>query len=255
LHICVVFVSSFAGEKEALFEKSVLAFDVANKQNYQREQYFSSNKKECEERQMKMRNQGRSKIYLVKRWLVVMALVATATAQAQVDEPVSSTVYDYLYRMAQKGLIRWQDYQLPLDRRAIAAAIEKLSAERGQLTKTEEKELAFYQQEYAFDNLDSLPQQILFFRKDEANRWRAARFANKEARIMVDPVIGLQGFKSGNKTARQYFYGIRLAGYFGKRWGFNFFSRQYRKRRYVAAQQLFLAAGRRGANRSIAANR
>lgn len=155
-------------------------------------------------------------------FFLILVLAMAVKAGAQVNEPAHSSVYDYLYRMAQKGLIRWNDYQLPLDRKAIAAAMDSLTLLQEKLTRTENRERAFYQQEYAFDGAETPAEQTVFFRKDAANRWRAARLDKDGARIFVDPVIGVQGLKSGAKSTRQSFSGIRLAGYFGKRWGFNF---------------------------------
>lgn len=152
--------------------------------------------------------------------LVVTGL--TTKARSQVNELNSSNVYDYLYRMAQKGLIRWKDYQMPLDRKTISSAIDSVSSVQNLLTKTEKKELEFYKQEYTFDHFDSSGEEKKFFSKDAFKRFRVIRYEKDGAKIFVDPLIGLQVLKAGNKNTRQYFSGIRLAGYFGKRWGFNF---------------------------------
>lgn len=159
----------------------------------------------------------------IKKYFFLSLIVCLAIkANCQVNEPVHSTVYEYLYRMAQKGLIRWNDYQLPLDRKAISSAIEKLSAMQDQLSKTEVSELRFYIQEYSFDNADPSAQEKIFFRKDGFNRFRAGKFEEGDAKIFVDPLIGFQVLHADAKNSRHYFSGIRLAGYFGKRWGFNF---------------------------------
>lgn len=141
----------------------------------------------------------------------------------QVNESPKTGVYEYLYRMAQKGMIDWNDYRLPLDRKEIAAALDQLAASNQQLSKTEASELRFYEQEYAFDAADSSTHDTkILFRKDAANRLRAGLFEKGQARLFVDPVFGLQYLKTSNSSGRQYFTGIRLGGYFGKRWGFNF---------------------------------
>lgn len=143
----------------------------------------------------------------------------------QVNEQPGQGIYDYLYRMAQKGFVKWRDYQLPLDRKAIAAAINKLSVQQDQLSRVEAKELKFYQQEYAFDEADSSQYQKVLFRKDDAHRFRAARFDKGKTKLFIDPVVGLQFLRAGDKNNVQYFSGIRLAGYVGERWGFNFLFR------------------------------
>ncbi|HEX8316534.1 MAG TPA: hypothetical protein VF609_16145, partial [Flavisolibacter sp.] len=61
-------------------------------------------------------------------------------------------MYDYLYRMAQKGFIQWQDFQLPLDRKDIHSALTRLENHQD-LSRIERSELNFYLQEYAFDTV------------------------------------------------------------------------------------------------------
>lgn len=160
------------------------------------------------------------KNYLKKIVIVFCVIVVAAKVNSQVNETANSSVYDYLYRMAQKGLIKWTDYQLPVDRKSISSAINELFAKQDKLTKVEYRELNFYRQEYLFD--DSLNNEKIIFKKDAFNRFRAAKFEEGGAKIFVDPLIGLQFSKAGDKNIRHYFSGIRLAGYFGKRWGFNF---------------------------------
>lgn len=140
---------------------------------------------------------------------------------SQVNEPATSGVYQYLYRMAQKGFIEWKDYELPLDRKAIATALLQLSSINGQLTKVEAKELKFYQQEYSFD-ADTSATEKIFFSRDAYNRFRVGEFAEGKSRFFVDPLIGLSVLHANGRNNVQYFSGVRLTGYFGKRWGFNF---------------------------------
>jgi hypothetical protein len=124
--------------------------------------------------------------------------------------------------MAQKGLIRLQDYQLPLDRRAIFSALDSLSSVQGKLSRTEFKELQCLKKDYAFDRVDSLKEEKVFLKKDDANRFRLGKYEKGGAKIFVDPLFGISFLNSEDKVSHQYFSGIRLAGYFGNRWGFNF---------------------------------
>ena len=50
-------------------------------------------------------------------------LFSSDTCFAQINEPVSNEVYNYLYRMAEKGIVNWKDYQLPADRKMILAVL------------------------------------------------------------------------------------------------------------------------------------
>src|SRR5574337_2110288 len=101
---------------------------------------------------MAMWHQRENGIRLRKTFLLIAIIALASKANAQVNELTSSGVYDYLYRMAEKGLIKWNDYQLPVDRRSISSAIDSLSSIQNKLSKTESKELEFYKQEYAFDH-------------------------------------------------------------------------------------------------------
>lgn len=162
------------------------------------------------------------RIKFFRNSLVLVAILGILQANAQVNELTSSTVYDYLYRMAQKGLIRWNDYQMPLDRKNISSAIDSLTLHEDQLTKTETSELEFYKQEYSFDRFDTSREEKRLFKTDDFNRFRVAMYEKGGSKIFVDPLVGLSVLKVGDKSTRQYFSGIRMAGYFGKRWGFNF---------------------------------
>jgi len=155
-----------------------------------------------------------------KRSVIIFTIFLFALkAVSQVNESTNSSIYDYLYRMAQKGFIRWNDYQLPLDRKDIASAIDTL-LNVSQLSKNEKKELRFYKQEYSFD-VDSKEEKVLFH-KDAFNRFRVAKFEMNDAKIFLDPLIGIEFLNTENKNVRQYFSGARIGGYFGKKWGFNF---------------------------------
>ena len=123
--------------------------------------------------------------------------------------------------MAQKGYVKWRDYQYPLDRKDISNALSTITVQRNELTLVETRELEFYNQEFAFDQ-DSSAEGKTILKKDIANRFRAARFDKGRTKLFIDPVFGFQllGTADGNNV--QYFSGIRLGGYFGKRWGFNF---------------------------------
>lgn len=171
---------------------------------------------------MAMRHHPRTLTRRKKIFFLLFIIGIATTAHSQVNELATSSVYDYLYRMAQKGWIRWNDYQLPLDRRTISSALDSLSSVQNNLTKTEAKELEFYKQEYGFDQFSSSAEEKTFFKKDRFNRFRAALYEKGETKIFADPLIGFQAMKAGSKNTSQYFSGIRLAGYFGKKWGFNF---------------------------------
>lgn len=158
----------------------------------------------------------------LRKLLLIIPVVVALTARAQVNEPTSSTVYDYLYRMAQKGFIAWDDYQLPLDRMSISRALEQLVKRDSALTRVERSELLFYRKDFAFDSLSALPaERYHILRKDAAGRFRTVLLENENAKVFLDPVAGLQYLTTGGRHNLRYFSGARVAGYFGQHWGIN----------------------------------
>ncbi len=162
---------------------------------------------------------------LSKKVFIFLLLISFCiNAVCQINEPPHQGIYDYIYRMAQKGYVKWRDYQLPLDRRDISNSLSRIAAQSDQLTRVEARELQFYKQEYTIDEDSSLQSKTLFS-NDQANRFRVARFDKAQTKLFIDPVVGFQFLRAGDKNNVQYFSGVRLGGYFGKRWGFNFLFR------------------------------
>jgi hypothetical protein len=168
------------------------------------------------------------KTYLTRTsFLVTLLAGITINCFGQINEPGHTPVYDYLYRMANKGLTTLPDYQLPLDRRTIFSALTQLTATKEKLSGIERSELAFYMQDFAFDSLDAdTLQKLTILKKDAANRLRAFSYEDGGNKIFVDPVFGTAYFSSNDRHNHHYYSGVRLGGYFGKQWGFNFFFRE-----------------------------
>ena len=158
-----------------------------------------------------------------KNILFIIIFGFTTTSSCQINESINTGVYEYMYRMAQKGFIDWNDYQLPLDRKEVFMALDRLSIIEGQLTRVEASELKFYRQEYSFDSLSiTAPEKKYILKKDSSGRFRTGLFENGQSKLFIDPLIGLQYFIGNGKNNTRYFSGIRLGGYFGEHWGFNF---------------------------------
>jgi hypothetical protein len=86
---------------------------------------------------------------IVRNSILLLFLLVQINAQAQtVFESHHSEVYPYLYRMAQKGLINFQDIIRPISRIQISNALDSLNSKQAQLSKIEKDELAFYLQEF-----------------------------------------------------------------------------------------------------------
>src|SRR6478735_5999676 len=87
------------------------------------------------------------------RWITGLLLAFSLCLSVQGDaqtvwEYHGKEVYNYLSRMAQKGLIVFNDNIRPLSRKYIADCLDSLSIRAADLSATEKKELSFYSREY-----------------------------------------------------------------------------------------------------------
>ncbi len=155
-------------------------------------------------------------------YLMILA-VQTATSQT-IFENHRSEVYNYLYRMAQKGMIRFDDQIRPIPRTYIAACLDSLSLHEAKLTSIERKELKFYQQEYSdLKTFDGTTTDQRILKKDRYGRWRAFSVRNKDQLLQIDPVITATTINGTGKSIRQTSTGLKFWGQAGKRWGYHFF--------------------------------
>ena len=97
-----------------------------------------------------------------------MAFTLQAITQ-NVWENTNTEVHPFLYRMAQKGFIEYNDLIKPINRVSIINALNTLQENDSTLTTLEKQELAFYLQEYS----RPLKEQNSLFKKDQNKRWRA----------------------------------------------------------------------------------
>ncbi|SJZ73827.1 capsule assembly Wzi family protein [Sediminibacterium ginsengisoli] len=154
--------------------------------------------------------------------LIALVLVLSASSQA-VWEQHRSEVYNYLYRMAQKGIIDFNDNIRPLSRIYIGQCLDSLQAHETLLSPTEKKELLFYKQEFSDETVNGQDvTDTRFFRKDTAGRWRALEIRSKDFMLRADPIITAATIQGNGKDIRQYSSGFKLYGYAGKRWAWYF---------------------------------
>jgi hypothetical protein len=134
-------------------------------------------------------------------------------------------VYNYLSRMAQKGLIELNDNIKPLSRKYLADCLDSLAHKKNELTATEHKELLFYTREYG--NEINFPfystEAIHFLKTDPFQRWRSFSATGKEFILQADPVFSAATISGSGKSVTQTSNGIHLWGNAGKHWGFLFF--------------------------------
>jgi len=124
----------------------------------------------------------------------------------------NTEVHPFLYRMAQKGLIEYNDLMKPINRLHVLNALNILQQKDSTLTTIEKQELAFYLQEYT----RPLKEQISLFKKDQNKRWRAGAIVSKDFELYIDPLLGINNFTGSNKNIQQLSNGFELWGTAGK---------------------------------------
>jgi hypothetical protein len=176
-----------------------------------------------------------------------------------VVENVNNSIYDYLYRNAQKGNIEFNDMVRPLMRNQIAGYLKeiktKVEADPKVLNNIERKELDFYIAEYGFGVVEGVKNasKEQFMKKDPRGR---LRFFSLVQPLTVDSLPAVEGLRltvnsqlvtdnrhqpfqfniapilQGSVTASDnsnYYItratGIQLWASLGKRWGFQAYYR------------------------------
>jgi hypothetical protein len=160
--------------------------------------------------------------------LLLIGLCNYISAQA-VLENNKSQVYPYLSRMAQKGLIEFDDLIQPINRNVISKLLNELNTKDSLLSKTEKIELAFYQQEYLSTNYNNSKETISFLKKDNNTRWRTVNIISKNFEFHADPLIGASSMNGKDLSILQTSSGFELWGTAGekKQWGYQIYYRDY----------------------------
>ena len=159
-----------------------------------------------------------------KNCFLILVFFITYQLHAQiVFEDHRSEIYNYLYRMAQKGLISFEDHIRPLPRKQIIQALDSLEKQTQTLTVLERKELQFYQKEYS--DLKAPVQSntdLRILRKDGYGRLRGMSVRNQQQLLNVDPVF-IAGVIGGNgRNVKRSGTGLNVWGQSGK-WGYQLF--------------------------------
>ncbi len=124
----------------------------------------------------------------------------------------NSEVEPFLYRMAQKGFIEYNDLIKPINRTSVLNALNILKLKDSILSIIEKKELTFYLQEYT----RPLKEQISLFKKDQNKRWRAGAIVSNDFEFYIDPLLSINNFSGTGKNIKQLSNGFELWGTAGK---------------------------------------
>ena len=124
---------------------------------------------------------------LFKRIFLVFTIVLASNllmAQTVWENP-NAGVYSYLFRMAQKGFVVFDDAIQPATRTQITNALNTLANNQNKLTEIERKELSFYLQEYNSLVNDTTTINILV--KDKFKRPRFFSIESKDCLLYTSP--------------------------------------------------------------------
>ena len=169
----------------------------------------------------------RCRFFLVIPFLLFNSAVLLQKLQAQVVwEDHKKEVYHYLSRMAQKGLINFDDNIRPISRKYIGDCLDSLLHKPTELSALEKKELTFYCREYGYEmNLgtNNTTKAVQSFRTDPYKRWRSFYGSDGHNFLVADPVFTAGIIRGSGKSVTSSSSGVSFWGYFGKHWGFHFF--------------------------------
>ncbi len=137
-----------------------------------------------------------------------------------VNEPLYKEVYNFLERLSNKGIIKFDDLILPLSRKTVYTKLTEAKEKLRKLTDLEKEELAFFLADYSLESDDTPVKTIL--RKDKLSRFRFFGYSGDLLKINVEPVAGIKIFSRENEFNFHRWNGIRFYGYLNSFLGFNF---------------------------------
>ncbi|RZM24378.1 MAG: hypothetical protein EOO88_23035, partial [Pedobacter sp.] len=166
-----------------------------------------------------MKQQLRSNILIIFT-AISLSLPLLSQAQAVFENP-KHQVYEFLSRQAQKGNIDFRDLIQPITRKQIAEQLAVLQENVTKLSVTEQKELTFYQKEFAEFNTN-LKDTTTFFKKDQAGRWRFLSVKKDGFLLNGDPSLSLTGTASTPGNRSKWANGLEFWGHAGSHFAFQF---------------------------------
>ncbi|WP_448105323.1 capsule assembly Wzi family protein [Pedobacter panaciterrae] len=161
-------------------------------------------------------------IALFSVFIIGFSFIALKSNAQVVYENPTNPVYKYLSRQAQKGNIEFNDLIQPVSRKQIASLLTSLQDSSAKLTTTEQKELAFYLQEFS-EFSTNVKDTTTFFKKDQAGRWRFLSVTKDDFLLRGDPALTFETFQGKNKSVARVGTGLTFWGHAGKHISFQFY--------------------------------
>lgn len=138
-------------------------------------------------------------------FFIVFAFIQVTLLAQPVYERHTYEVYNYLYRLAQKGIVEFNDNIRPLSKTYINAVLDSAAARITGLNETEKKELAFYLRE---------------FKEGERKRIMSAR--GEDFTLYADPIVTSSYMSGKGIDVKSSSMGINFWGKIGKNLGYQF---------------------------------
>ncbi|MEL6820624.1 MAG: capsule assembly Wzi family protein [Calditrichota bacterium] len=135
-----------------------------------------------------------------------------------VFEPLDRDVYSFMSRLAQKGVIEFNDVVKPVGRDYIARKLLEAQENSDKLTDVDRAEITFLMREFN-PELERIakkkPEDYEFglLRKDKADRWRFFSYHDKRFTLNGDPIYGQEIGQNDGESESHRWNGIRLEGY------------------------------------------
>ena len=164
-------------------------------------------------------------IILVQVAIFLIIISDNLVLKAQVvNEPINSSVYNYLNKISNKGIIDFDDLIIPVSRKYIAGKLLEIKNNLNNLTGLEKAELKFYLKDYYFEinPNQKRKEEFQFFKKDAGDRFRFFSYSSNRFRLNLDPIIGFKLGLNDNKFVIHRWSGVYFYGYLTDRIGFKF---------------------------------
>lgn len=158
--------------------------------------------------------------------LLVIVFFSTAFSQV-VYEPLHRDVYQYLSRLAQKGVVEFNDQVKPVSRIYIAEKLNELNINRSAITSLEKDELNFYLMDYDRElkfirNEKIENEEMTIAGKDLAGRIRLFSYADDLFTLNVSPIFGYKIGSREEAKLTHFWNGIYTYGYLTDHLGVSF---------------------------------
>ncbi len=137
--------------------------------------------------------------------IAILLMVSLQTSAQIVFERQTNEVYPFLNRMAQKGILTFDDLILPLTKDKIKIGLDSIQFKISVLSQVEKSELAFYLNKFSTNQRN----QKLAFRKNDFS-------------FDVTPLVTVNFRKNSNETYLQTGGGVQFYGNATKNIGFQF---------------------------------